>query len=87
MNRRQLSFSTAKAALVAAFSGSWLTGKAKAQAGGSAPSVSAKGVIRGVPGSPSATVSHNTPSFQWLSTLTDAKTVQASRQDDRVMCG
>src|SRR5271169_731309 len=57
MNRRQLFLSTAKAALVTAFSGSWLSGKAKAQASGSAPSVSAEGVISGSPGSPSATVS------------------------------
>jgi hypothetical protein len=57
MNRRQLFLSTAKAALMAALGGSWLAGKAKAQAGGSAPIVSAEGVIRGTPGSPSATVS------------------------------
>ena len=57
MNRRQLFLSTAKAAIAAAFGGSWLSGKAKAQAGGSAPTVSAEGVIRGTPGSPSATVS------------------------------
>ncbi len=57
MNRRQLFLSTARAALAAAFGGSWLSGKAKAQAGSSAPIISAEGVIRGTPGSPSATVS------------------------------
>src|SRR5271165_4990322 len=55
MNRRQLFLSTARAALAAALGGSWLPGKAKAQAG--APTTTAEGVIRGTPGSPSATVS------------------------------
>jgi hypothetical protein len=59
MNRRQLFLSTAKAALAAAFGGSWLTAKAKAetQAPNAAPPAGAKGVIEGTPGSPGATVS------------------------------
>jgi hypothetical protein len=55
MNRRQLFFSTAKAALATAFGGSWLSGKAQASA--AAAPVSTEGVVHGVPGSPSATVS------------------------------
>jgi arylsulfatase len=57
MNRRQLFLSTARAALTAAFGGSWLSGKARAQARSSATTISEEGVIRGTPGSPSATVS------------------------------
>src|SRR5271166_1676274 len=57
MNRRQLFLSTAKAALAAAFGGSWAAGKAKAQAAGSGASASAGGVVNGVLGSPSATIS------------------------------
>src|SRR5271165_3779797 len=57
MNRRQLFLSTARAALAAALGGSWLPGKAKAQAGTPAPTTTPEGVIRGTPGSPSATVS------------------------------
>jgi hypothetical protein len=51
MNRRQLFFSTAKTALLTALGGSWLSGKASAQApaSGSAPSVSAQGVVQGNP--------------------------------------
>ena len=61
MNRRQLFLSTAKAALAAAFGGSWLSGKANAQtqASDAAPPAAAEGVIQGVPGSPNATVSIN----------------------------
>jgi arylsulfatase len=55
INRRQLFFSTVKAALAAAFGGSWLTGKASAETGDAASPVPAEGVIQGVPGSPSAT--------------------------------
>jgi arylsulfatase A-like enzyme len=57
MNRRQLFLSTAKAALAAAFGGSWLSGKAKAQTSVSAPTAASEGVLHGVPGSPSATIS------------------------------
>jgi arylsulfatase A-like enzyme len=53
MNRRQLFFSTAKAALATAFGGSWLS----AQPSAAAPPGSTEGVVHGVPGSPSATVS------------------------------
>src|SRR5271166_1551109 len=61
MNRRQLFLSTVKAALAAAFGGSWLSGKATAAtgdaaaAGDAASPVPAEGVIQGEPGSPSAT--------------------------------
>ena len=61
MNRRQLFLSTARAALAAALGGSWLSGRANAQAGGSGPTVSPEGVIRGTPGGPSATVLHPGP--------------------------
>ena len=37
MNRRQLFLSTAKAALLSAFGGTWLSGKAKAQTTAAAP--------------------------------------------------
>jgi arylsulfatase A-like enzyme len=57
MNRRQLFLSTAKAAFVAVFSGSWPPGKVKAESSLNAPSVSAEGMIHGVSGSPSATIS------------------------------
>jgi hypothetical protein len=57
MNRRQLFLSTAKTALAAAFGGSWMSGKAKAAASGSAPTAASEGVIQGVPGSPGATIS------------------------------
>jgi len=56
MNRRQLFLSTAKAALLSAFGGSFLSGKAKAQPGGASPTAATGGVIHGVPGSPSATI-------------------------------
>jgi len=51
MNRRQMFLSTAKAALAAAFGGSWLSGKAKAQtqAANAAPPATAEGVIHGDP--------------------------------------
>src|SRR5271165_3177898 len=61
MNRRQLFLSTVKAALAAAFGGSWLSGKATAAtgdaaaAGDAASPVPAEGVIQGEPCSPSAT--------------------------------
>lgn len=56
MNRRQLFFSTAKAALATAFGGSWLFGSraAPAQNAGTQTPVGA-GEITGVPGSPAAT--------------------------------
>jgi len=54
MNRRRLFLSTAKAALAAAFGGSWLSGKARAQASGPGGNT-----IYGVPGSPAATESIN----------------------------
>jgi hypothetical protein len=65
MNRRQLFLSTAKAALAAAFGGSWLSAKAKAETqapnpappADAAPPVGAEGAIQGTPGSPGATVS------------------------------
>src|SRR5271166_3793281 len=57
MNRRQLFLSTARAALAAALGGSWLPGKAKAQAGPAPTTTTSEGVVRGAPGSPSATVS------------------------------
>jgi hypothetical protein len=56
MNRRQLFLSTAKAALAAALGGSCLSGTAKAQAGGSAPSGSKVRVIHGDPERASGTV-------------------------------
>jgi hypothetical protein len=52
-----LFLSTAKAAFVAVFSGSWPPGKVKAESSLNAPSVSAEGMIHGVSGSPSATIS------------------------------
>ena len=56
MNRRQLFLSTAKAALLTAFGGSWLTGGAKAQTPAPGPTPPLAGPqIRGVPGSPNAT--------------------------------
>src|SRR6201993_3068243 len=65
MNRRQLFLSTAKAALAAAFGGSWLSANAKAETqapnpappADAAPPVGAEGAIQGTPGSPGATVS------------------------------
>src|SRR5271166_3542445 len=57
MNRWQLFLSTAKAALAAAFGGSWMSGKARAQTGGSAPTAASEGVIHGTLGSPDATIS------------------------------
>jgi hypothetical protein len=57
MNRRQLFLSTAKAALLSAFGGTWLSGKASAQVGGSAPTAASEGVIHGTLGSPDATIS------------------------------
>src|SRR5271166_3665789 len=66
MNRRQLFLSTAKAALLTAFGGSWLSGGAKAQT--AVPEAAAQagwarrqlngliGKITGTPGSPTATV-------------------------------
>src|SRR5271166_426445 len=59
MNRRHLFLSTAKAALAAAFGGPFLSGKAKAQPGGSAPTAASEGVLSGTPGSPSSTISIN----------------------------
>jgi arylsulfatase len=56
MNRRQLFFSTAKTALAAALGGSWLSGKANAQASGSAPSASAAGAVHGNPERATATI-------------------------------
>jgi arylsulfatase A-like enzyme len=50
MNRRQLFQSTAKTALVTAIGGSWLSGTANAQTGGSAPTAAAsEGMILGDP--------------------------------------
>jgi arylsulfatase len=57
MNRRQLFLSTAKSALAAAFGGWWLSDQARAQTSAAASTVAPEGTIRGVPGSPSATVS------------------------------
>jgi arylsulfatase A-like enzyme len=57
MNRRQLFLSTAKAAIATAFGSSFLSRKANAQPGASAPAASAEGVIQGTAGSPSATIS------------------------------
>ncbi len=57
MNRRQLFLSTAKTALAAAFGGSWLSGKARAQTDDAAPRAATEGVIRGKAGSPDATIS------------------------------
>jgi len=56
MNRRQLFLSTAKAALAAAFGGSWMSGKASAQTGGSALSASAVDVIQGDPARATGTI-------------------------------
>ena len=42
MNRRQLFLSTAKAALATAFGGSCLSGKARAQTTGAAPTTASK---------------------------------------------
>jgi hypothetical protein len=53
MNRRQLFLSTTKAALLSAFGGTWLSGKASAQGGGAV----SEGVIHGTLGSPDATIS------------------------------
>jgi arylsulfatase len=57
MNRRQLFLSTAKAALLAAFGGPWLPGKAKAQAGGGVPTAASEGAIYGTAGAVDATIS------------------------------
>ena len=57
MNRRQLFLSTAKAALASALGSAWLTGKARAQTTGAAPSTASTAVVHGTPGSPDATVS------------------------------
>jgi len=57
MNRRQLFLSTAKAALLSAFGGTWLSRSAKAQMAGSAPTAASEGVIQGTLGDPSATLS------------------------------
>jgi len=57
MNRRQLFLSTAKAALFSALGGTWLSGKAKAQSTGSAPTAASEGVVEGTLGSPTATLS------------------------------
>ena len=58
MDRRQLFLSTAKAALASAFGNSFLSGKTNAQpAPNSPPPVSSEGVVYGVPGTPSATIS------------------------------
>ena len=57
MNRRQLFFSTAKTALAAAFGGTLMSGKAKAQTSASAPTAASEGVIHGVVGNPDATIS------------------------------
>jgi hypothetical protein len=55
MNRRQLFLSTAKAAIATAFGGSFLSGKAQAQAAG--PTAASEGVLRGTPGNPDSTIS------------------------------
>ncbi len=57
MNRRQLFLSTAKAALLAAFGGSWVPGRAKAQPNPAAPTAASEGALSGTPGSPSSTIS------------------------------
>ena len=57
MNRRQLFLSTAKAALLSAFGGAWLSGAAKAQTSVAAPTAASEGVIQGTLGDPSATLS------------------------------
>jgi len=57
MNRRQLFLSTAKAALLSAFGGTWLSGAARAQTPGPAPTAASEGVIQGTLGDPSATLS------------------------------
>ena len=56
MNRRQLFLSTAKAALLSAFGGTWLSGAAKAQTTAAAPTAASEGTIYGTLGSPDATI-------------------------------
>jgi hypothetical protein len=55
MNRARLFISTAKAATATAFSGSFLSGKAKAQPASATPPASSERVIYGRLGSPDAT--------------------------------
>ncbi|MGD0188618.1 MAG: arylsulfatase [Roseiarcus sp.] len=57
MNRRQLFLSTARAALAAAFGGSWMSGKASAQTGAAAPTAASEGVLHGASGTPNSTIS------------------------------